>query len=298
MRSQAPSRRVFRRATPSGTARGCIPTAPARSWHEARPTRHTIRRVQPEPVDPSLVGSYEPRAQGVANRTRIARLTRPTPQTRIDRAGLSHDNPVSQAIAGAFNSAFVGAPARMFGFNDACVGGAFNFGSSYLSLAIPFPGGKLTAAERLAAGRDTRTAVGWSPALRAEPGVAALSQWSAEARAGLPAHAARYAEGSVSAGAGNRRATDARCATSIGPITGVLIGTRTHSCPGCSGSARGRERTACRCGRSGPSARADRGRCARPAATCSATSLRTFERLSVGAHERVLEAQATHKELT
>jgi hypothetical protein len=69
-------------------------------------------------------------------------------------AGL--DNPVSQAIAGALNGALANSPAKLFGFDPACVGGAFDFGSTYLAPAVPFPGGKLATAEKLAAKTESR----------------------------------------------------------------------------------------------------------------------------------------------
>ena len=91
--------------------------------------------------------------------TNLYRYAAGDPTNLTDPTGLSIwdtiaslDNPVSQAVAGALNDAFFGAPADLFGFDPACVGGgAFKFGSKYLSLAVPFPRGKLAAAEKLAA---------------------------------------------------------------------------------------------------------------------------------------------------
>jgi RHS repeat-associated protein len=105
--------------------------------------------------------------------TNLYRYAGGDPANLIDPTGLSIwgaiaslDNPVSQAIAGALNGAFLNAPAELFGFDGACVSGeAFKFGSTYISLAVPFPGGKLAKAEKLVArateeagavGRSTR----------------------------------------------------------------------------------------------------------------------------------------------
>jgi len=85
---------------------------------------------------------------------RRRRPRRPDRPNRPEHLGAiaSLDNPLSQAVAGALNDAFGNAPAELFGFDAACVsGGAFKFGSTYLSFAVPFPGGKLAAAEKLAA---------------------------------------------------------------------------------------------------------------------------------------------------